>query len=237
MTPAWDNPTSSIPRTNDWSEQISAVARRFNDEYQGKPFELPEEVEAMPVFQDWAAGSLQARIASPFWQIAKLKKNQHCLDIGCGLSFLVYSWRDWQALFHGQDVSPFVKDVISQRGPQLNSKLFKEMRLAPAHKLEYEPDFFDVVIATGFSCYYSLDYWDLVTTEVKKVLKPDGIFVFDVINPETELAENWSILETFLGSEVILTPLADWRSLIKKNGGRVLKESGNELFQMFKVKF
>ncbi len=237
MTYAWDDPTSALPTAADWATQISAVADRFNREYQGKSFDLPQEVEAMPIFQEWAAGSLQARIASPFWEIAKPKKKEHCLDIGCGLSFLVYPWRDWQALFHGQDVSTFVKEVISSRGPQLNSKLFKEMKQAPAHRLEYDENFFDMAIATGVSCYYDLAYWETVIAAVKKVLKPGGLFIFDVVDPDAELSENWSILETFMGAEVILESLDDWKALIKKMGGKVMKESSNDVFHLYKVKF
>lgn len=237
MAYAWDDPASALPKAADWQAQIAAVAHRFDQEFSGKSFDLPEEVEAMSLFQDWTAGSLQAKIASPFWEIAKPQKNQHCLDIGCGLSFLVYPWRDWQALFHGQDISPFVRDVIASRGPQLNSKLFKQMKQAPAHRLEYEEQFFDLAIATGVSCYYDLAYWETVIAAVKKVLKPDGIFVFDVVDPDAALTENWSILETFMGTEIILEALSDWTALIKKMGGKIVKESSNDVFHLYKVKF
>jgi SAM-dependent methyltransferase len=218
-------------------EQIAAVAQRFNQEYEGKAFALPEEVEAMAIFKDWAAGSLQAKIASPFWEIAQPKKNQHCLDLGCGLSFLVYPWRDWQALFHGQDISSVACEALKARGPQLNSKLFKSIKKGPAHLLDYDDLKFDLVIATGVSCYYPLDYWKSVITAVKAVLKPDGLFVFDVLDPDAPLAENWSILETYLGAEVAEHDLAAWQALIQEMGGKVQKQMANDLFRLFKVKF
>lgn len=218
-------------------EQIAAVAERFNREYGGKSFELPEEIEAMPIFQDWAAGSLQAKIASPFWELAQPKKNQRCLDLGCGLSFLVYPWRDWQALFHGQDISSVACDALKARGPQLNSKLFKSIKKGPAHLLDYEGLTFDLAIATGVSCYYSLSYWETVMSAVKGVLKPDGFFIFDVVDPDSPLAENWSILETYMGSEVLLHPLADWQALLKQAGGKLVKQGSNDLFRQYKVKF
>jgi len=79
----------------DWQAQLTAVAHRFNQEYRRESFDLPPEVEAMPIFREWAAGSLATRIASPFWQIAQPRKQQRCLDVGCGVSFLIYPWRDW----------------------------------------------------------------------------------------------------------------------------------------------
>ncbi len=218
-------------------ELIGAVAQRYNKEYRREPFDLPAEVEAMPIFREWASGALASKIASPFWDVAKPRKQQRCLDLGCGFSFLIYPWAEWDALFYGQDISVVAKEALNSRGSQLNSKLFKGVQLGAAHQLNYAADQFDLVIATGFSCYFPLSYWDAVLTDVKRVLKPDGFFVFDVVDPEAEMAENWAILETYLGAEVFLEPLADWQKMIKAAGGQVAKKVSGELFQLYKVKF
>jgi cyclopropane fatty-acyl-phospholipid synthase-like methyltransferase len=221
----------------DWQTITDAVAQRYNREYQRESFELPSEVEAMPVFQDWAAGRLQARIASPFWELATPKKNQHWLDLGCGLSFLIYPWRDWDAFFHGQEISTVAQEAIKSRGPQLNSKLFKGVALGAAHQLDYGAQQFDGVVATGWSCYYPLEYWQSVMQSVKKILKPGGVFLFDVVDPNQELTENWAILETYLGTEVLLTSLSEWKDLIAQVGGKLAKTQEGELFQLMKVQF
>ncbi len=220
-----------------WQEYMGAVAKRFNRELERDAFDLPAEVEAMPIFQDWAKGSLQARIASPFWELVKPKKNQNCLDLGCGLSFLIYSWRDWEANFFGRDISRVTYDAISSRGPQLNSKLFKDMSLGPAHQLDYDKEKFDLAIATGFSCYYPLDYWQEVLEAVRPTLKPGASFVFDVLLEDAELAENWAILETYLGAEVFLESLKDWEALVKSVGGKIVKRKPGILFQLYQVRF
>jgi SAM-dependent methyltransferase len=221
----------------DWQSQIDPIAYRFNREYRGEAFDLPPEVEAMPIFRERAAGTLAAKVAAPFWEIAQPKKQQRCLDIGCGVSFLIYPWRDWEALFYGQEVSTVARDLLNARAPQLNSKLFKGVQLGAAHQLNYEPAQFDLVIATGFSCYYSLDYWTAVLSQVKRVLKRDGFFVFDVLDPDAPIAENWAILETYLGAEVFLESLADWEKAIKTASAQIVKKQPGELFQLYKVKF
>jgi SAM-dependent methyltransferase len=221
----------------DWQDQINAVAYRFNREYRGEPFELPPEVEEMPIYRERTSGILTAKATSPFWELAKPRKQQKCLDIGCGVSFLVYPWRDWDALFYGQEVSTIARDLLNARGSQLNSKLFKGVQLGGAHELQYEANQFDLAIATGFSCYYPLAYWSAVLAEVKRVLKPDGLFVFDVIDPETAIAENWAILETYLGAEVFLESLNNWQKTIQAAGAKVIKTQPGELFQLYKVKF
>lgn len=191
----------------------------------------------MPIFRERVSGLLQAKLTSPFWQLAQPQKNQHCLDIGCGVSFLIYDWRDWNAFFYGQEVSAVAREALNARAPQLNSKLFKGVKLGAAHDLQYEAKQFDLAIATGFSCYYPLDYWKLVLSEVKRVLKPGGVFVFDVLNPEAELAESWAILETYSNAEVFLEPLDEWRKMTGSEGGKILKTHSGELFELYKVSF
>ncbi len=230
---------SNFPGTDSpvWLPLIEPVAERFNREYQGESFELPDEVEAMPIFRDRIAGSLAAKTTSPFWKLVQPKKNQHCLDIGCGVSFLIYPWRDWNALFYGQDISTVACDALNSRGPQLNSKLFKGVKRGPAHLLQYDADQFDIAIATGLSCYYPIDYWEMVLSEVKRVLKPKGSFIFDVIDPDLPLAEDWAILETYLGTEVYLEAIADWDHLLAKANTTVVKQETGELFRMYHLRF
>jgi SAM-dependent methyltransferase len=217
--------------------RIAQVANRFNHQYHNKDLELPKEVETMPIFSDWKSGKLSQKIASSFWEIAKPQKNQSCLDIGCGVSFLIYPWRDWQAFFYGQEISTVARDVLNTRAPQLNSKLFKGVELGAAHQLNYQSAQFDLAIATGWSCYFPLDYWKMVMSEVKRVLKPDGLFVFDILDPQKPLAEDWAILETYLGAEVFLDSLSEWEKMMKGVGAKIVSKQSGELFELYKVRF
>lgn len=220
------------------SPRLSQIAQRFDREYRRESVSLPPEVESMPIFQDWAAGKLQHRLASPFWELMKPAKNDRCLDLGCGLSFLVFPcWREWNAYYYGQDVSPVAQEIMRSRAPQLNSKLFKGVRQTAADELEYDAASFDWVVATGMSCYGDLKDWRSVLESVKRVLKPSGSFIFDVLNPDHELAENWAILETYLGAEVVLEPLSEWEAVIKSVGAKVKKHQPHECFELYRVSF
>ena len=229
--------SSLTSQQHDWSIEIDRVKQRFDREFKQEAFDLPAEVEAMPIFREWISHNLTSKITSPFWELGAFKKNQRCLDIGCGVSFLIYNWREWETYFYGQEVSTVARSALNSRGSQLNSKLFKGVQAGAAHQLQYENDTFDRAIATGFSCYYPPEYWKLVLQEVKRVLKPDGIFIFDAIDPDAELAENWAILEMYLGAEVFLSPLAQFTELVKEFGGRVTATKPGELFQMYQVSF
>ena len=224
-------------KSENWQAAMESTTKRFDREYLREKFALPPEVEEIAIYDEWQMGKLQDRISSKFWELKKPKKKQSWLDIGCGLSFLIYPWYEWDAFFSGQEVSKIAQDILMSRGPQLNSKLFRGVKKGGGHLLQYEDKQFDGVIATGWSCYYSLDYCQRVIEEVKRVLKPKGSFIFDVINPESPLAEDWAILETYLGAEVLLTPLKEWRNLISKNGGKIAKTHSGELFESWSIAF
>ena len=221
----------------DWKIQLENTTKRFEREYRQEKLDLPQEVEEIAIFAEWRRGSLQNLISSKFWELKTPKKKESWLDIGCGLSFLIYPWCEWNAFFSGQEVSTTARDILMSRAPQLNSKLFRGVKLGAGHLLDYEDNQFDGAIATGWSCYYSLDYWRRVMEEVKRVLKPGGCFIFDVIDPESAIAEDWAILETYLGAEVLLTPLDEWRSLVQQVGGKIVKTAPGELFQIWQVSF
>jgi SAM-dependent methyltransferase len=226
-----------FPKFVSWEPTVTSVAARFDRQYRRQEGELPPEVQAMPIYEEWSTGKLTRKLVSPFWEIARPQKNQHCLDIGCGLSFLLYPWRDWQAYFWGQEISTVARDVLVARGPQLNSKLFKGVQLAPAHQLHYPSSRFDLAIATGWSCYFPLDYWQESLEGIKRVLKPDGHLVFDLLDPGKPLAEDWAVLETYLGAEVFLEPLVEYEKAIEAAGATIVSRASGELFELYKVRF
>jgi hypothetical protein len=61
--------------------------------------------------------------------------------------------------------------------------------------------------------------------------------VFDILNLAHPLVEDWAVLETYLGAEVFLEPVAEWEKMFKVNGAKVVAQQSGELFDLYKVKF
>ena len=131
----------------------------------------------------------------------------------------------FDAIVAGKNSVPILGSSLREQ-----SKLFKSIERGAAHELPHSSDQFDLVIATGWTCYYPLEYWAVVLDEIKRVLKSDGRLVFDVLDPDAERAENWAILETYLGSEVFLESVDDWKGKVKEAGGKVTKTKAGPLF-------
>ena len=64
-----------------------------------------------------------------------------------------------------------------------------------------------------------------------------GHFVFDILNSEQPLAEDWAVLETYLGAEVFLEPISKWEKIIKAGGAKIVKQQLGELFELYRVRF
>jgi hypothetical protein len=58
-----------------------------------------------------------------------------------------------------------------------------------------------------------------------------------VLNPEKPVAEDWAVLEMYLGAEVFLEPISEWENTIKATGAKVVKRKAGELFDLYLVRF
>ncbi|WP_017323906.1 class I SAM-dependent methyltransferase [Synechococcus sp. PCC 7336] len=232
-----ENPTDV--RT-DWEEYTKPIAKRFDREVQVQlgqsNWELPEEITELDFWQACQHDRLGERLSIPFHELRQPKKREHCLDIGCGVSFLIYPWNHWSAYFHGHELSPQTVQFVQSRGPQLNSKLFKQMERGVAHQLSrYDEAQFDLAIATGFLYYYPADYFALMWQQLQRALAPKAVTVVEVVDPESEWIDEWGLVELAKGLEPILTPLQEWEALFVQVGAKVRKQARGELFATYAI--
>jgi ubiquinone/menaquinone biosynthesis C-methylase UbiE len=224
-----------------WQEQLSPLIQRFNREAQaagkGMVWDFPEEVTSSTFYRELTTGTLEKRLGVPFWELVKPKKNDRCLDVACGGDFFFYPWTEWQANFWGQDLSPVLAKVINSRAPQLNSKLFKGVRVAGAHRLDYEENFFDLVLALGLSFYMPLDYSAQVLIEIRRVVKPGAPVLFEVVEPNSPWLDAWGLMEMAKGTEVYFTELEDWETTFKQVGSQIQTSKAGELFRTYHLTF
>ena len=224
----------------DWNQYIAPIAKRFNREVGiqlGDPaWEMPEDLRELPFWQESQQNAFQEALSVPFHQLRVPKKRERCLDLGCGVSFLIYPWVDWEAFFHGHELSSRAVKFIKARAPQLNSKLFKSMQQGMAHQLNpYDRDQFDLAIATGFFFYYPPEYFSMVWHQLRRVLKPKASLIVEFVNPESAWVDEWGLIELHKGTEPILTPLQTWEKLIKQLGGKIRKQEAGELFVTYAI--
>ncbi len=221
----------------DWNPTLQALTeyRERDLDARKQITRLPDEVQALPFWREILAGKLADRLGTPFYQVYKPQKNERCLYIGCGPSFLTDPWVEWGALFWGLDLNTAMVRAVKTRAPQLNSKLFKDIQQGSPHDLDRYPDAnFDLVIAAGFSYFLPPAYNDLVISAIKRILKPGGKLLWEVADPESPWFEDWSIGQMYLGLEASALPLDEWKQLLTECG-TVKAQDGGELFRTFLV--
>ncbi len=226
--------------TDPWQAYLTPVTQRFNREagiqLGEPPWDLPTDLQSLPFWQACQRDHLQDRLGMPFHQVRTPKKGEHCLDLGCGVSFMIYPWSHWQANFYGHEISDRIVKLLKSRAPQLNSKLFKSMQHGPAHVLEpYPEQQFDLAIVTGFLYYYPLDYFTLIWRELQPVLKPKAQMIIEIVQADSPWAEEWGLIELAKGTEPILLPQETWEKQIKDLGGKILKRADGELFTTYVI--
>ncbi len=222
----------------DWESIIQKQAQRSDRELSSQTLALPPDLARLPFVIACQHDSLSHRLGVSFAQAAPPKKNEACLDLGCGLSFMLYPWTEWQAKFYGLDVSLRCVDFIKSRAPQLNSKLFKGIYRSAAHRIEdtaLAELTFDRVIAQGLFAYYPPEYAALVWLAIAKRVQPKALFIFDVVNPESRWLDEWGMVEMHHGVEPILAPLSEWEALIKTHKGTIRRQAKGELFVTYVV--
>ena len=226
----------------DWEVITKPLAIRFDREVEVQlgqaQWELSPEVTGSRFWQACQKEGLDSRLGVPFYELRQPKKKEPCLDIGCGVSFLIYPWSHWGAFFHGHELSPKTVQFVQSRGPQLNSKLFKEMHRGVAHNLsQYEENQFQLAIATGFFYYYPVEYFSAVWTQLSRVMQPKSTLVVELVNPESEWADEWGLLEIDKGVEPLFVSLTDWEAAFKRSGAKVRKRGEGELFVSYSLAF
>ena len=227
----------SIPSDikTEWAAITDPLARRFDREVEVQlgqaQWELSEDIQATQFWQACQTDGLDSRLGVPFYELRQPQKKENCLDIGCGVSFLIYPWSHWGAYFHGHELSSKTVQFVQSRGPQLNSKLFKGMTKGVAHNLSmYGDNQFQLAIVTGVFYYYPPDYFSSVWGQLLRVMPPKSTLVIDVVDPKSEWADEWGLLELEKGADPVFTPLLDWEQLFKDKGAKIKKQAAGELF-------
>lgn len=110
-----------------------------------------------------------AYVAARYQQVIKLipqNPRQKILDIGCGDGVLLSLIKN--ATLYGIDLD---KDSLGYAATKIKAKLVQ----APADKLPFKANFFDVVLATEIIEH--LDQPEKLIQEAKRVLKPSGYLI------------------------------------------------------------
>jgi ubiquinone/menaquinone biosynthesis C-methylase UbiE len=105
-------------------------------------------------------------------------KEKKILDLGCGPGIHSKKLSDQGAKVKGIDISKELIEIAKNEAPKV------EFKVGDINKLPYKDAEFDIVFASLVMGH--LKEWDKALSEIKRVLRRDGFFVFSNYNPVTE---------------------------------------------------
>ena len=114
----------------------------------------------------------QAKVRRNIEQLKRTTNGNRLLDIGCGTGFIINLAKDLFDEIHGVDITQAMLNKIDTSAGNIT------LHNTVAEKLPFEDGYFDVV--TAYSFIHHLEDSRPVLAEVKRVLKPEGIFYVDL---------------------------------------------------------
>lgn len=112
-------------------------------------------------------------------------KKKKIIDLGCGPGFYSEILKKRGAKVYGIDISKTLIEIAKREVKEV------DFRVADIKKIPFKNNTFDVALSA-----LMLDYikdWDTVFKEVRRVLKPGGIYIFSKGNPLFECRERIQI--------------------------------------------
>ena len=104
-------------------------------------------------------------------------RGKKILDWECGTGIYAKILTRKGAIVNGIDISEKEIEIAKKENPKINFKV------GNAQKLPYKNNKFDIVLSLALA---HLKNWNVVLKEIRRVLKPKGIFVFSEGNPVSD---------------------------------------------------
>jgi SAM-dependent methyltransferase len=111
-------------------------------------------------------------------------KGKKILDLGCGTGIYAKLLTKRGAIVKGFDISPEMIKIAKQENPGL------DLKIGSAYDIPFDEKF-DIVLASLVVHY--IEDWDKMFSEIKRVLKNNGLFIFSTGNPVSEFPERVNV--------------------------------------------
>ncbi len=176
---------------------------------------LAEGAESIWNWESPAGKKRANRRADFFIDLAKVKKGDKVLEIGCGTGLFTRKFYEaTKADITAIDISEDLLDEARKLLPNAN------FMVDDAMKLSFADNTFEVVF--GSSVLHHLEF-DASLNEIMRVLKPGGRMIFaepNMINPQILIQKNIPFIKKWLGDSPDETAIVRWKfaTLLRSKG-------------------
>ncbi|MFW9825642.1 MAG: class I SAM-dependent methyltransferase [Candidatus Thorarchaeota archaeon] len=160
-----------------------------------------------------------------FKKIVKISPGQIVLDIATGTGTYLIQMAKMGAVCYGIDQSPNMLEELKSNFLKLGRiNSLKDIKIGAAEILPYPDAFFNWITCIGMFEYYPLKYVEIVLSEVKRILRPDGYFFFDFADPNKKYVQerDWIFIYDLDELKRLLKSL-HFKTLRKNKAGQMIQ--------------
>ncbi|MFX1457622.1 MAG: class I SAM-dependent methyltransferase [Promethearchaeota archaeon] len=160
-----------------------------------------------------------------FKKLVKISPGQIVLDIATGTGTYLIQMAKMGAVCYGIDQSPnMLEELKSNFLKEEIENSLKDVKIGAAENLPYPNALFNWITCIGMFEYYPIKYVEIVLSEVKRILKPDGHFFFDIADPNKKYAQerDWIFIYDLDEFKRIVKSL-QFKTLKKNKAGQMIQ--------------
>lgn len=146
----------------------------------------------------------------------QLPKNAKILDVGCGPGELISNLLKKGYNVWGVDISRGMIDEATDTIRKTGFRDWNQAAVGDIERLQFEDNYFDVVIASGVIEYQKDDRASLL--EMHRVLKPNGLMILNVTNRRAYVTALESLFVRFKRNRVSRAFLETIKSSVLRQG-------------------
>ena len=189
-------------------KQLKLVAKSYDraielgkkgiDPYENLPKSLINDPD-YPAFQK--AGTENALSDSGRKEIKEYlspASNMKFIDLGCCLNLMFRGYDKWPSIYHGVDISGKTIRLLNEFVANKNLPI-GSLYHGSIHETPFDAGYFDIGACIGVLEYFEKDFVIKAVKESRRILKPDGRLVLDILDIGNPMRRFTASIEEYLG--------------------------------------
>ena len=125
-------------------------------------------------------------------------ENMNFIQLGCSMNLKTRGYDKWQSVYHGVDISSETIQTLNEFVSGNNISV-GALHCGSVHNTPFDDSYFDIGECIGVLEYYERDFVLQAIKEFHRIMKPNGKFVLDIPNIQSQSGKMMMAIEECMG--------------------------------------